>query len=256
MGLPTPYYYLIKHPPGFVANISVNDVTFYRRYSDYHQAPNGPFNHWMVEGVNVVHLVLVQETPKPGMDFKFSMEILRFEDDAPIFQMNFPQLLALHPPEEQALPVTHQTIFRFDEISPRPIWMDAPEADFPPEGNAEQRAVVAALHDAKSRGDLDDFIKLTEIKRTALERFYGPNPEETEAALRATYAPILSEPWEVDPLDFNQLMFERRAGGRVAYVTRKDGGPALFAKHKTDPERTWEPTLYLTQVNGKWRIFL
>ena len=44
--------------------------------------------------------------------------------------------------------------------------------------------------------------------------------------------------------------------GRTAYVTRKDGGPALFAQHTQDPDRTWEATLHLTMVDGRWRIFL
>ena len=255
MGLPTPHYYLIKHPPGMVASISVNDIPIYRRFSDYHQAPNGPFNHWMLSGQNVVHLVLVEPEPLPNSWHSFSMEVLRHSDDVPIFTVSFPGLLALHPEDERDLPVAHQTAFNFNEESPRPIWLDAPVTDFPPEGTPEQHQAVFDLHDAYSRGDVDAFSRAIEPKMTELARFYGPNPATSPAANRAEFVKNFAEPWDVRPLDFNDLMFERRGGGRTAYVTRKDGGPALLATHKTDPDWTWEPTLHMTQIAGRWTIF-
>lgn len=255
MGFPTPHYYLIKHPPGFVASITVNDIPVYRRFSDYHQAPNGPFNHWMLEGVNVVHLVLVQPVPEPGRVYGFSMQVLRFSDDKPIFTMTFPELLELHPEEERTLPVAHQTAFQFDEPSPKPVWLDAPITDFPPEGTPDQHQAVYELWDAFRRADVDDFMRTLEPKVDELARFYGPNPGNSGPQARAEVASSITGPWDLRPLDFKDLSFERRGGGRTAYVTHKDGGPALFARHKTDPERSWTATLHLTQIGGRWRIF-
>lgn len=256
MPLPTPYYYLVKHPPGFVVNITVNDIPFYRRFSDYHQAPNGPFNHWMLPGRNVVHLTLVQPVEVPDMNFGMSFQVLRFSDDKQLFSLAFPDFLDVHPEEERSLPAAHQAAFDFDRESPKPIWVDAPITDFPPEGTPEQRAAVFDLWDAKKRGDVDDFIRVTEMKARNLEIFYGHNPDHTPGRMRSEYGAILGEPWDVRPLDFDELVFERRGGGRTAYVTRKDGGPALFAQHTQDPDRTWEATLHLTMVDGRWRIFL
>lgn len=252
----TPFYWLVKHPPGHVVNLTVNDVPFYRRSSDHHAAPNGPFNHWLLPGRNVVHLTLVQPVPVPGMKFSMSFQVIRFEDDMALFTLAYPEFIQVHPEEERSLPASHQAAFDFPLDAPKPIWFDAPVTDFPPEGTPEQRAAIFELWDAKRRGDVDDFIRATEMKARNLELFYGPNPDHTPGKMRGEYGAILAEPWDLRPLDFEELIFERRGGGRVAYVTRKDGGPTLFAQHKEDPDRTWEPTLYLTMVEGRWRIFL
>lgn len=255
MPLPTPHYYLVKHPPGFVLSISVNDIPFYRRVSMFHQAPNGPFNHLMLEGENRVTMLLAELTPEPFRTHTCSMSILRQSDDAPLFHAEYPALLEQYPPEERTLPITHKAMFRFDEPSPRPLWLDSPVTDFPIEGTPSQRAAVAELHDAYRRQDIEDFLRAVSTKTDELQRFYGPMPEFQPANARANYGALLSEPWDLDPLDWNDMIFERRGGGRTAYVTRKDGRPALFAKHKTDPQKAWAANLHLCMVGDRWRIF-
>jgi hypothetical protein len=135
------------------------------------------------------------------------------------------------------------------------VWLDSPVTDFPVEGTPSQRAAVTELHDAYRRQDIDDFLRVVSLKTDELQRYYGPMPEFQPANARANYGAMLAEPWDLDPLDWNEIVFERRGGGRTAYVTRKDGRPALFARHKADPMKTWQANLHLCLVGDRWRIF-
>ncbi len=255
MALPTRMYWLVKHPPGHAVSITINDIPFYRRWSDCHEAPNGPFNHFLVEGENTVSLTMVEPDPPPIVTFRFAFAVLRHSDDAPLFAIQYPRFLRDLPEGEQRLPANYRTTFRFDEPSPRPCWLDAPKTDFPIEGTPELRAAVTALHDAHRRADADAFFQLCDLKCTELQRYYGPRDDLVPEKAKAIWAPIMAEPWDLDPLDWNEITFERRGGGRTAYVSRKEGKPALFARHKTDPTRTWEANLHLTFLGGQWRVF-
>jgi len=255
MELPTQYYYIVKHPPGFWVQISINDLPFYRRWSDHHVAPSGAVNHWLLEGENEVRILLVEPDPPHQRSFKFEFCIQKYEDDSQLLSIEYPNFLDAHPAVERSLPIFHRQTFRFDETSPRPIWRDAPVTDFPIEGTDAQRAAVFKLYDAKQRRDIDQFVTAGEIKASELQRFYGPQAHLAPSAVKANYTSVLNEPWDIAPLDWNDLVFERRGGGRTAYVTRKDGGPALFARHQRDKGKTWEVNPHLTQVQGTWRIF-
>jgi hypothetical protein len=255
MSLPTPHYYCVKHPPGHVMSITVNDIPFYRRHSDCHAAPTGLFNHWMLEGENQLSLVIVQSEPEPGRFFKLAFEITRKLDDSLLLELLLSKILAEQPADERGLPLHYKTTFHYDEVCPTPVWLDAPRTDFPVEGTKEQHAAVAELWEAQRRKDPDEFLRVCEIKAQELMRFYGPQPATDPATAKAQLAPVMAEPWDLAPLEPHELMFERRGDGRTAYVSRKDGRAALFAKHRTDPGRTWEANLHLTLVAGQWRIF-
>ncbi len=255
MTLPTQYSYIVKHPPGHVLSITVNDIPFYRRHSDCHVAPSGPFNHWMVEGVNELSLVINQSEPQPGRSFKIAFEIVKVTDGAHLLELLFPDLLLDHPVVEQDLPIHHKMTFRLDEPSPRPVWMDSPRTNFPIEGTREQHAALIELHEAQAQGDAGEFLRVCDVKAREMIRFYGPQETTDPATAKGYLARIMAEPWDLAPLDLHELTFERRGDGRTAYVSRRDGRSALFAQHRTDPDRTWEVNPHLTMIDGKWRIF-
>lgn len=263
MNPPVPVYYQILHSPGIAASISVNDVPFYRRLVDHNMAPAGPFNHMLVPGRNSVTLLLseVPDVLPSNVIAGFDFRIMREEDDRVLFRMRWPDFAAEYPEAERSLPIVHTRSFDPDVDSPEPIWADAPKTDFPPEGTPEQRDAVRELHDAYRRADADAFLSITDLKMQLHRRYYGPVPQVLPAAARARVESQLREPWDVAPLNFDELVFERRAQGRVAYVTRKDGSAALQAAHKTDPTQAWTANLYLTRPakqNGghdAWRIY-
>lgn len=260
---PIPVYFQIMQSPAIAARISVNDVPFYRRAVDHNAAPAGPFNHFLIPGENVVTMELT-EVPGvlpanviAGFDFK----ILREADDRVLFHQRWPDFAAQYPEDQRKLPIVHTRSFAPDVDSPKPVWWDAPLGHFPLEGTPEQHEAVRMLHDAYARGDADGFLAATDLKMQLHQRYYGPIPETSPPAARARVESQLREPWDVRPLNVKELAFERHAGGRVAYVTRRDGGPALQALHKTDPTQAWMANLYLTRPAlpngepGPWQIY-
>jgi hypothetical protein len=256
-------YYQIKHPPGIVANVTVNDVPFYRRVVDHNAAPAGPFNHMLVPGKNLIEVSLAEvpgATPA-HVERGFAFQVRREDDDVVLFDATWPAFAAEYPEEQRKLPIVHARHFEPPFEARAPIWGDAATDYFPPEGTPELHAPVKELHAAYARADVDAFMGSTALKMDLHRRYYGAMPETDAAAARAHIAGQLAEPWDVRPLELAELVFERRCGGRVAYVTRRDGGHALLATHKADPGQAWTANLYLTRPakpgggHEGWRIF-
>jgi hypothetical protein len=248
---------LIQHAPGLIARVTVNDIPFYRRTVDFHMAPSGPFNHMIVPGENVVTVEL-DEVPGAiphNIVRGFEFRIMREEDDHVIFQAKYPDFLQEYPDDKQKLPIAHTRFFEPNFENPKPIWMDAPVDSFPSSGTQEQHDAVRQLYDSFTRADVDGFLAASELKLVEHRRFYGVIPELAPTAAKQRYGEMLQQPWDVDPYDPKELVFERRADGRAAYVTRKDGTHALQARHKTDPTQLWRANLLLTRAEGRWRIF-
>ncbi len=254
----TPYYYIVRQMPGLALKLAINDVPFYRRAVTYNVASNGPVNHALVRGENTVQMDLLEDNVNPhapNARVVLDFVVLREEDDVVVHESKWPALLDLHQPEDRKLPLTHRTKFTIDTDIPKPIWQDNAPEQFPPEGTDEQHEAVFQLHDAYRRKDVGAFLAATELKLADHKRYYGPTPGLDPISAERDYGAKLREPWDVRPFDPKELVFERWADGRVAYVTRKDGGPALMATHQTDPKQTWRANLYLTRSDGKWRIF-
>lgn len=253
-----PYYYIVRQMPGLALRLSLNDVPFYRRAVTYNLATNGPVNHALVRGENTVLMEFFSapENPDtPGARVVLDFEVLEEKDDVKIHESKWPYLLEKYKPEDRKLPFVHRDKFNLDADLPPPIWESAPRDAFPPEGTPEQLDAVYELWDAYRRQDVGAFLSATEIKLAEHQKYYGAMPELAPAEAARTYGAKLKEPWDVAPFVAEDLVFESWADNRVAYVTRKDGGHALLATHKTDPKQRWRADLYLTRVDGRWRIF-
>ena len=247
--------YDIQHPPGVVARVLVNDVPFYQDLVDYYASPSGRFNHLLLQGENTITFAIDEVSPDPYVIRRFTLKLVNHETEQVLFTENYPGLFEQYPKEERKLPFVHHAKFLFDEETPKPVWLDAPKESFGPEGTPDQHKAVFELWDAYNRQDIDDFLKAMELKTAEFQKFYGLMPELSADAARAEYGAALKEPWDLEPFDPKQLLFERRCDGRVVHVLRNDGGFALRARHKTDPVRSWNARLLMTRVEGRWRIF-
>lgn len=254
MALPTPHFFQIKHSPGIVADVLINDVPFYRRVVDHNSSPAGPVNHLLLKGKNTVTVRLAEPNADPFRVRPFELCILRESDDKVLFRTRWPDFAADYPKDEQKLPIVHETWFDFDEETPAPIWADAPLQSFPSEGTRELHEVVLELHTAYRMQDIDAFLKAMELKTSEFAKFYGQQPFLSPDVARETYGESLRQPWNLAPYDPTKVVFERRANGRAAYARGHEGGPALMALHKTDPAQTWEASLLLARVGDRWRI--
>ena len=229
MALPTPHFFQIKHSPGIVADVLINDVPFYRRVVDHNSSPAGPVNHLLLKGKNTVTVRLAEPNADPFRVRPFELCILRESDDKVLFRTRWPDF-------------------------PAPIWADAPLQSFPSEGTRELHEAVLELHTAYRMQDIDAFLKAMELKTSEFAKFYGQQPFLSPDVARETYGESLRQPWNLAPYDPTKVVFERRANGRAAYARGHEGGPALMALHKTDPAQTWEASLLLARVGDRWRI--
>ena len=252
------YYYIVRQMPGLALKLALNDVPFYRRAVDLNLATNGPVNHALLPGENTVLMEFLQapvNPQAPNARVVLDFEVLLFDGDVKIHESKWPQVLDRAKPEDRKLPFIHRDKFDADKGLPLPIWDKAPRETFPSEGTPEMHDAVFELWDAYRRADVGAFLSATEVKLAEHQKYYGAMPELAPAEAARTYGAKLREPWDLQPFVPEELVFERWADGRVAYVTRKDGGHALVATHKTDPKQRWRADLYLTRVDGRWRIF-
>jgi hypothetical protein len=257
MNPPIPHYYVILQPRGIVARLSINDIPFYRRAVDYNMSPSGPFNHMLIPGDNVVTVELAEI---PGMIADnivrtFEFRILREEDDDKLFGTKYPDFALPRKEDERGLPIRHDQRFRVDFATPEPAWMSAEPGYFPESGTPELHEAFREYNEAFRKKDVGTFLHATRLRVAEHRRFYGEQAHLEDARAKSDVTELLEEPWAIEPVELSDLVFERHAEGRVAYVTRRDGRPAVSAKSTRDPQVGFSVNLLLTRHQGRWTIF-
>jgi hypothetical protein len=251
------YVYRILHRPGSRARALVNGVMLYDRIVQQNVAPAQPVTHWLTTGENTITVELfpAPESPHtPFMGAHFAIMILPAEDlgkevEHPVFTWEYPtSLSALGLPLD--LPLVGGGVLHIAHDLPEAKYRRASREDFPEEGTPEQRAAVQELYEAFASRDPARFESAMQLKVGEFERFYGPQPLSRVQAVQR-----LNSPWVMEPFDAHDLRFERYADGRVAYVRRASGKPAVRAQHRDEPYLGWGTNLYMTRLDGRWRIF-
>ena len=153
----------------------------------------------------------------------------------------------------QIVPFRHDVPFEVHGVDFTPAYVNAPKADFDHRGTPELREAVRQYHETIARGDTDGFMAQNAMKIEECDRAYEGHPAFSPGALRDPMAERFQAGVEARPLVFEELHFESFLDGRVAYVTRLDGGTALAAASKNGDEM--ENDLWLTQQGGLWRVF-
>jgi hypothetical protein len=261
----TPYYYDLHHGAGIALRALLNDLPFYRSAGAEAAAVTAPANHLLVPGENVLTLeiappsksvaaAVAREPPAPG-----ALEGVRFalriddEDDTVVHAASWPD-----PAKKREPPTTITARFKVNGGFGRPVYLDAPRARFERKGTPDQREAVREIYRALEKGDAQAFLRLTELKLAERERANPGVPDLAVARQRARLLERFAKRWtlrSVDVKTLKDLVFESRAEGRVAYVTRADGGPALEAVAASDPTNTLATDIFLTRVTGAWKVF-
>lgn len=246
------YLYQIAHRPASHVRVLLNGVPLYDREPDKNVTPRGPVSHWLLPGANTVSIELQPRPPSPRAPFlgpHFAMWIMTADEDETLFSWEFPGSIVAAG-QEPALPWAHAAPFTASTSLPQPVFMRGSREDFPPEGTPAQREAVAELYDAFATGDGAKFSAAMDLKFTEFERYYGPQP-----GARADSVSRLGEPWIMEPFDPQDLRFDSYLDGRVAYVRRESGKPAVRAQHRDVAFMGWGSDLYLTRLDGRWRVF-
>lgn len=247
------YLARILHRPASRARVLLNGIPLYDRTPDKNVAPITPITQWLVQGENTVTIELFPAPVSPLTPFlgpHFQMAIMPADDqDSRVFAWEYPDTLkdAGLPTE---LPLVFPGLLRIEHALPEASYRRATPEDFPIEGTPEQRAAVFELYDAFGSRDPARFEAAMALKVSEFERFYGPQPLSRVDALSR-----MNQPWVMDPFDEHDLRFERYEGGRVAYARRFSGRPAVRAVHQDEPYFGWGSDLFMTRLDGRWRIF-
>ncbi len=249
---PPTYLCRILHRPASRARVMVNGIGIYDRTPDKNVAPTAPISHWLRKGENAISIDLTpapRSPLTPYLDAWIRVQILTADDqDSAIWQWEYPaDVLTLGLPIE--LPRAHEGLFLVPEELPRPAYLDATPEDFPPEGTAAQRDAVRELYDAFATRDVARFEAAMQLKAEEHDRFYEPQPATKAEAMQRVNAP-----WVMEPFDAEDLRFDRHAGGRVAFVRRASGKPAVRAVHRDEPYLGWGTDFYMTCIDGRWRV--
>lgn len=275
----TPYLFHMHQGTGIAVRALLNDVPFYSGFGQENVTVSGPANHLLVPGENVIALELAP-APKPSFA-PYLDGVVRFQvlvdggADTVVHRVAWPELwevirdaeqrarqaalppgeLDLTPPPDPPLPFLHVSRFQIDDRNPVPAYWSAPRVDFGPEGTPAQHEAVREVYRAFASGDPDRFLDVHALKLEERQRAYPDVPEFARSHQRTKIAERFSHRWDVRPTEMQELVFERRAEGRVAYVHRVDGGPALEAVSDEAEDNLFSTDMYLTQQNGVWRVF-
>jgi len=244
----TQYFYRIAHGNDTRIRVLMNDIPFYRRGpTEYTVTHTDGANHLVVPGDNVVSLELY-EAPD---NFHVIVEVTIDNDhEHPVVRIDWPTVLAGAPP---VLPFVISVPFRTTGLSYQPAYLRAPRSSFGREGTHELRQAVTDFHGAMARNDADAFVRLVELKSAEFLAAYEGHSSFSLGDARRGVQEYFAENALARPLDLDEIVFEPRAEGRVAYVTRVDWGPAVEAT--TSQGRRFATDLWLTRHEGAWKIY-
>lgn len=254
------YLIQVGHGTGVGARVLVNDLPIYRGFGQENMTVTQAANHLLAPGENTMTMELFP-APRPAhapsiegpVVFTLRLDV---EEGTILHRVRWPDdMWEMLPDDKRVLPFSHTTRFAADERLGRPIYWDKPPVDFPLEGTEALHAAVTEFLQALQKSDVDAFMDVNSLKLAERQRA-NPGHTELDAGLqKQKLVAYLSKKWLVRPTSMDELVFENRAGGRVAYVTRADGGRAIEAVAADDPSETFAVDLFLTRHEGRWRVF-
>jgi hypothetical protein len=234
MSYEPPYTYCISHGPFTALRFLLNDIPFYRIVDTRKETgvtETCVADHLLVPGENTFGFEIHESDEKYYATFDLQKNHDRQNN---LFELVWP-LIYKYIPAVTSQPFSYTLSFRMpDDFTFRSAFLSATPQSFGPEGNR-------ALHEAVLR------------YYDALLRVVVGSPLYTDEHLEKVFRKRFSKGLEVRPIRLEDLHFESRAGGRVAYVTCKDGDRPILCV--TPDGMGMDHDLWLTHYEGDWQIF-
>ncbi len=266
-----PIFHSILLKEGTWARAYLNELPLYKSMFFGPDSRSGPVNDLLVPGENLLSIELLKvKKLEHAPVLQGAIELMLYEvlnPDVPnpettpierrdIVKLSFPDCYELVAEQHRRLPFYCQLSFDPGVPLQRPPWLDAPECDFGCDGTPDLRDAVTRLHAALSENNVDDFLDQIALKLEHAERaLEGEDSAKAKYKREGFRSELFKYHLQAQPLDFADLHFAPLNGGRVAHVSRIDGGFALEAVARDDPQRRLRTDLLLTQHDNHWRVF-
>lgn len=269
-----PYQFTAHLEEGVLGRVWLNDLPVHKVLTRGPESLSGGANHMLVPGENTLTLeilALPEGTPPPPPDpntpdpkhlLPVGFKIYQVVDAsstpmkaAEIIRVDLPTSLGLSPWERPEMPLRHEVRFELPDPVVEPVYWRSPPADFGCSGTPELISVVKELHDALMARDVGRFVGLLSLKYEAYSAAYPGEPAAAIDRQRSAAERFFKLPYVVKPLDFGKIHFEPRAQGRVALVSGSDDRPVIEAVAEGEPAPALRANLFLTRIDGSWRIF-
>ncbi|MEZ4438792.1 MAG: hypothetical protein R3B72_06865 [Polyangiaceae bacterium] len=258
------------------ARVHLNGLPLYKSPFVGPDSRSGPANYLLLPGTNEISVELLRiekrEEERIG-DVDLRKDAIKVQlygvnnpdapegtklDRAMILDVEFPKVFDEETaPEFQRYPFHYRTEFEVEGVS-RPLFADAPAAEFGCEGTPELHDAVRQIYGCLERGDYDGFLDELSLKFQCDEMALkgvsdAPTAGDKKQMMRDDLFPY--EPRPTEPLDPSLLHFHPLRGGSVAHVTRFDDQFVLDIPCQKDPRRRIRTDLLLMQHEGRWRVF-
>jgi hypothetical protein len=247
-----PYTYGISHGPYTALKFRLNDIPFYR-ITDTKKptgvSENCVADHLLVRGENTFTFEIHESDERYFA--KFSLQI-NHDRSNNIFDLVWP-LIYNYIPAVTSQPFSYTLSFHIPDHTFRSAYLDATPQVFGVEGDRGLHEAVLNFYDTLVRADYRGYLREMRLKSSELRRAYPDSPLFTDEYLDRVFSKRFSQGLEVEPVRIEDLHFESCAGGRVAFVTRKNGERPILAL--TPDGQGMHHDLWLTHFEGAWQIF-
>ena len=193
-------------------------------------------------------------------DLNQTVEVALFKERAPntgeieiIYRCMFPDLWKDVPEDRRHMPYMHVVEFEPPTKVVPLKFLSADPQDVPCEGIKPLHDAVTELHEAYVDRDADRLAELMELQMAEFAQSYPGDSSMSEGTQLSAIKDLVREQIVVQDLDWSQMHFHARAGGRVVHVERLDRMPVFDIKtigigqgHASDP--------VFTHHEGRWRL--
>jgi hypothetical protein len=252
------------------ANVYLNDLPVYRTPFVGPDSRSGPVNQYLLPGENEVTVELLARAAPDDKSVKhaliFTLFVVNNLDAGPDETLDCTQLLDIRDPtiideapeRFRRFPFFHRQRFTLEVPVARPLFADAPPAEFDCRGTPDLRDAVERIYRAMENDAREAFLGEFALKFQCDEHAYrGEEAQRADVKREMLRSELLHyQPRPTSELDWSMIHFEPRFGGRVAYVTRHDHGYLLDAVCVKDPKRRIRADLMFIQHQGQWRAFV
>lgn len=249
------FSYSIRRAQGSRIQVCVNDIPIVRGYARGYECTQTTLNEFLVPGENEITFE-IGTCPWEREALWFVVAV----DD----QWDQPLLSFVWGAEgqttaaESVLPRAFSRSFIADGFTFEPAFRRSSPAKFGCEGTPEQRELVRRVQEAVEWGQTDALMELLALGHEEIYVSHNRTAGNKPDTQRPEFATFFAMKRRTRPLDMADLHFDSRAGGRVAFVTRADGDPAIESiTAEPDPGGgvlQIAMDLRMTMVDGQWRL--